>query len=180
MSEVSQIPQRGGIHMWPKRKNKSTCAEVRACLTSPGEIVHLIQFMRSAQFMCERRDENESILLWNRSPTVFPFDGRGARSLASESRCEEHENDLPVRHKYLNVKRWKIDTEQKKRSVMQFCCPCPSPSLISGVDLHLRLNWEINLMKSLLRYARLGRCLSSLQRFKYSLGDYYLLNTEDY
>lgn len=75
--------------------------------------------------MCEGRDEmkapSDEMDVQN-----FPLTTTGLA--ARESRCEEHENDLSVRHKYFNLKRSTIDMAE---SVIQFWCPCPSLFLLS-------------------------------------------------
>lgn len=79
--------------------------------------------------MCERRAEMkapsyEMDVLQHFPSTIMELG-------VHESRCEEHENDSSVRHKYLNLKRSNIDMAE---SVIQFWHPCPlSFSLVSQV-----------------------------------------------
>lgn len=85
-----------------------------------SEIVYLIQFIWRTQSMCERRDKKKASSYGMKLFLVFPV------LAAPESRCEEHENDLSMRHKYLNLKRSNIDAGDSR---IKFAPPSLSFSL---------------------------------------------------
>lgn len=66
--------------------------------------------------MCERGEEMKAS---SDEMDVLQYFPLTMMELAThESRCEEHENDLSMRHKYFNLKRSTIDMAE---SIIQFC-----------------------------------------------------------
>lgn len=76
--------------------------------------------------MCERREEMKASSDEIDVLRYFPL--TTIEFATHESRCEEHENDLSMRHEFFNLKRSTIDMAE---SIIQFCYPCPSLFLLS-------------------------------------------------